>query len=443
MSINTLSTTETLTAERRKAVIAACIGNFLEWYEFVLYGYFAAIFATLYFDDRDPAVALMVTFLVFGISFIVRPLGGVLFGYIGDRYGRKVTLSAIILTISCATALMAVIPAYASIGVAAPMLILLLRCLQGLSAGGEWMGAAAYVVESAPAHRRAFYGSWQTITICLGMFAAGAASLVLTEVLSADALQSWGWRIPFLLAFPLGLIGLYMRLKLEESAEFTAMTESGPRESSPLTRTLRADWRSILLVCGLVCSPTMCTYVLLVFGPTFFAKNLGMPAGSARAAGLTAMLILVVLVVIFARVCDRVGRRPFVMWGAAWVVIAAPIGFVLIHQRNYPMVVIGTTLVLIGQAMMLAPQPALFCELFPTARRYSGLAVGYNLGVVLFGGLGPLAATALIAYTGSTYAPAWYLSFGAVISFAAALVTPETLGVSLRTGRREPAVVPA
>lgn len=427
-----------LTREKRRAIIAACIGNFLEWYEFVLYGYFASVFSVLFFDGGDPAVSLMLTFLVFGISFVVRPLGGVLFGYIGDRFGRKVTLSTIILTISCATALMAVVPSYASIGVAAPLLILLLRCLQGLSAGGEWMGAAAYVVESAPAHRRAFYGSWQTITITLGMFTAASSSLILTAALTAEQLQSWGWRIPFLLAFPLGMVGLYMRLKLEESEEFEAMSQSQEREKSPLLSAIKENWRSILLVCGLVCSPTMCTYVLLVFGPTFLTTDLGMDSSTARAACMTAMLILVVLVVVFARLCDRIGRKPFVVWGAALVLITAPLGFLLIHQRSFVAVLLGIALILIGDAMMLAPQPALFSELFPTSRRYSGLAIGYNLGVVLFGGAGPLVATALITATGSTYAPAMYLSAGAVISLVAALLVTETLGVSLRTGKIEP-----
>ncbi|MDO3400414.1 MFS transporter [Mycolicibacterium neoaurum] len=431
-----------LTPGRRKAIIAACIGNFLEWYEFVLYGYFAGIFSVLFFVDDDPAVAVMLTFLVFGISFVVRPLGGILFGYIGDRYGRKVTLSAIILTISLATALMAVVPPYASIGIAAPVLILLLRCLQGLSAGGEWMGAAAYVVESAPAHRRAFYGSWQTITITLGMFTAALTSLILSAMLDGEQLRSWGWRIPFLAALPMGLIGLYMRLRLEESAEFEAMSQSARREKSPLRRAVTENWRSILLVCGLVCSPTMCTYVLLVFGPTFLSGEIGMDATAASGACLIAMLALAVLVVLFARLCDRVGRKPFVLWGAVLVAVTAPIGFLLIHQRSFVAVIAGMVLILIGDAMMLAPQPALFSELFPTSRRYSGLALGYNLGVVLFGGAGPLIATALIAATDTTYAPAIYLTGGALVSLVAAVLVPETLGVSLRTGRIESARAP-
>ncbi|MBB3664516.1 MHS family proline/betaine transporter-like MFS transporter [Prauserella sediminis] len=436
--ISSASATTVLTPERRRAIIAACIGNFLEWYEFALYGYFAAIFAKLFFVDDDPAVSMMLTFLVFGISFVVRPLGGVLFGHIGDRYGRKTTLSAIILTISVATALMAVVPSYASIGIAAPLLILLLRCLQGLSAGGEWMGAAAYVVESAPSHRRAFYGSWQTITIVLGLFTATATSLVLSVSLTGDQLESWGWRIPFLAALPLGMIGLYMRLKLEESIEFEEMSQTESREKSPLREAVRENWRSILLVCGLVCCPTMCTYVLLVFGPKFLAVDLGLGNSTAQTAVMVSMLLLVVLVVAFARVCDRVGRRPFILWGAVVVMVTAPIGFVLIHQGSLWTVLLGMMLILVGDAMLLAPQPALFSELFPTSRRYSGLAIGYNLGVVLFGGAGPFINTVLISATGTTYAPAMYLSAGALISLICALLVHETLGVSLRTGKVEP-----
>ncbi len=446
MSDTTIDTTATdrreadkLSPERLKAVVAACIGNFLEWYEFALYGYFAAVFSHLFFDDSDPAVAMMLTFLVFGISFVVRPVGGIFFGYIGDRYGRKVTLSSIILVISTATALMALVPPYASIGVAAPLLILLLRCLQGLSAGGEWMGAAAYVVESAPSHRRAFYGSWQTITITLGMFTAASASLIVTAALPEEDVVSWGWRIPFLLAFPLGMIGLYMRLKLEETEEFVEMKASNSPERSPIVAAVRENWRSILLVAALVCSPTMCTYVLLNYGPTYLTVDLGMSATAGRTIVMVSMLVLVVMVVFFARLCDRYGRRPFVLVGAAGVLVAAPLGFILIHQRSIPAALAGFALILVWDAMMLAPQPALFSELFPTARRYSGLAIGYNIGVILFGGLGPLVATALITWTGSTYAPAAYISAGALISLIAAYFTRETLGVSLRTGRVETA----
>lgn len=431
----------TLTPTRLKAVIAACIGNFLEWYEFALYGYFAAVFSHLFFDDSDPAVAMMMTFLVFSISFVVRPLGGIFFGYIGDKYGRKVTLSSIILLISTATALMALVPSYASIGVIAPLLILLLRCLQGLSAGGEWMGAAAYVVESAPSHRRAFYGSWQTITITLGMFTAASASLIVTATLPEADVVSWGWRIPFLLAFPLGMIGLYMRLKLEETEEFVEMKKSDRPERSPIVAAVRENWRSILLVAALVCSPTMCTYVLLNYGPTYLTVDLDMSPTAGRTVVMVSMLVLTVMVVFFARQCDRYGRRPFILVGAAGVLVTAPIGFVLIHQQSIPAVLAGFALILVWDAMMLAPQPALFSELFPTARRYSGLAIGYNIGVILFGGLGPLMATALIAWTGSSYAPAAYISAGALISLIAAYFTRETLGVSLRTGRIENAAV--
>ncbi|WP_037067846.1 MFS transporter [Pseudonocardia acaciae] len=418
----------------RAAVVAAAIGNFIEWYDFVLYGYFATIIATRYFPAGDPAAALLLTFALFGISFVVRPLGGVLFGYLGDRHGRRMTLSVIIIMISVATALVAVVPTYASIGIAAPLLVLLLRFAQGLSAGGEWTGAAAYIVEHAPPGRRAFYGSWQTITIVLGMLVAALSSLLLGALLPDAELQAWGWRIPFLVSVPLGLVGLYLRLKLEESPEFTEVVREQTVERRPLRTTLRRDHRSILLCAGLVCSPTMCTYVLLVYGPTFLISELKMPAGQARTAGFIAMAALAAMVVPLARLCDRWGRRPFLIAGAAWVLVTAPLGFALLHGRGLVVAALGLVLVVVGEAIMLAPQPALFAELFPTSRRYSGLSLGYNLGVMIFGGAGPFVAAALTTATHSTYAPAMYLCGGAMVSLLAAFATPETLRSSLRSG---------
>ncbi|GAA0897523.1 MFS transporter [Pseudonocardia zijingensis] len=422
-----------LSAGQLRTVVAACIGNFLEWYEFVLYGYFAAVFATLFFPQEDRSVGLLTAFLVFGISFVIRPLGGLFFGYVGDRFGRKAALSAIILMISFATALMGLVPPYAAIGVAAPILIFLLRLVQGVSAGGEWMGAVAYIVETSPARRRAWYGSFQTITIVLGMLVAALVSLLVTSGLDEEQLLAWGWRVPFLVALPLGLIGLYMRMKLAEPEEFVQASEDGGARS-PLLVVLRHHWRSVLLVAGLVCSPTMCTYVLLVWGPTFFVTELGYADGAARTIGLVGMLVLIVLVPLLARSCDRFGRRPFVLYGALAVAVTAPIGFLLLHTGSAAAGVLGIALILLGDAMMLAAQPALFAELFPTAQRYSGLAIGYNLGVVLFGGLGPMVAQALVAWSGSSWSPAWYLMGGAVISLVAAYLTPETLGVRLRSG---------
>ncbi|OZM80865.1 MFS transporter [Pseudonocardia sp. MH-G8] len=427
-------TTGGLTPGQLRTIVAACIGNFLEWYEFVLYGYFAAVFATLYFPQEDQSVGLMAAFLVFGISFVIRPIGGLFFGYVGDRFGRKVALSTIILMISFATALMGLVPPYAAIGVAAPVLIFLLRLVQGVSAGGEWMGAVAYIIETSPARRRAWYGSFQTITIVVGMLVAAVVSLLVTSGLDEEQVLAWGWRIPFLVALPLGLIGLYMRMKLAEPEEFVQASGEATATRSPLIAVLRHHWRSVLLVAGLVCSPTMCTYVLLVWGPTFFATELGYADGAARTIGLVGMVVLIGLVPLLARSCDRLGRRPFVLFGSLAVIVTTPIGFLLVHTGNTVVAVLGIALILLGDAMMLAAQPALFAELFPTAQRYSGLAIGYNLGVVLFGGLGPLVAQALVAWSGSSWSPAWYLMGGAVISLIAAVLTPETLGVRLRSG---------
>ncbi|MFC6478378.1 MFS transporter [Pseudomonas asuensis] len=306
----------------------------------------------------------MLTFAVFGVSFLVRPVGGLIFGYVGDRYGRRITLSVIIILISAATALMAVVPSYASIGIAAPILILLLRFAQGLSAGGEWMGAAAYVIETAPSNRRAYYGSWQTVTIILGMMSAALASLVTNRLLSPEAVLSWGWRIPFLLSLPLGLFGLYLRLKLDESIEYQEMAKENAKESAPLRATLKHDWRSILQVASLVSSTTMCTYVLLVYGPTFMTTQLGIPAVHARLAGFGSMGVLMVATVLFAILSDRIGRRPLLIGGALWVIFSAYFGFYLLHQQGLGFWVAGLSIVIIGQAMMLGPQPAVFPSSF-------------------------------------------------------------------------------
>ncbi|OZC44390.1 MFS transporter [Rhodococcus sp. WWJCD1] len=428
---------EKMTPRAKRGIVAACIGNFIEWYEFMLYGYFATVISAQFFPVANPTASLLLTFAVFGISFLVRPLGGIVFGYVGDRYGRKVTLSTIILLISGATAAMALVPSYDQIGLLAPALILVLRCIQGLSAGGEWMGSASYIIENAPSHKRATFGAWQPATIVLAMMTASLAAIAVTAATGAQV-EHWGWRIPFLAALPLGLVGLYLRLRLDESKEFAEAIKDEGVEKSPLRTTVKRDWRSILLVTTLVCSPTMGTYVIFSYAPTFLATRLGISSATARLSGLIGMVFVIAMIFAFARYADMRGRRPLLIAGSAWVLVSAPVTFWLFQQRGFASLILGFILIGVGLSMMLAPQAAVFTELFPTTRRYAGLAIGYNLGAILFGGAGPFVATALISLTDSDYAPAVYLSAGALISLAAALVVPETLKFSLRSGREAP-----
>ncbi|MEV7797149.1 MFS transporter [Streptomyces sp. NPDC087512] len=420
----------------RKGVVAACIGNFIEWYEFMLYGYFATVISAQFFPTESATASLLLTFAVFGISFVVRPFGGIIFGFVGDRYGRKATLSTIILLISGATTAMAFVPTYDTIGVAAPLLILLLRCIQGVSAGGEWMGSASYIIENAPARKRATYGAWQPMTIVLAMMTASLAAYAASEATGGEV-EHWGWRAPFLAALPLGLVGLYLRLRLDESREFTEAVREEGVEKAALRKTLTRDWRAILLVTTLVCSPTMGTYVIFSYAPTFLTTRLDIAADTARVTGLTAMILVILLIWIFARLADRIGRRPLLIAGAAWVTVTSPVAFWLFEQRDASYLICGFILVGTGLTMMFGPQAAVFTELFPTSRRYAGLSIGYNLGAILFGGAGPFVATALISATDSNYAPAIYMSAGGVISFIAALMVPETLHFSLRSGSAE------
>ncbi|WP_066946031.1 MFS transporter [Microtetraspora fusca] len=417
----------------RKAVAAAAIGNFIEWYDFALYGFFAKAIADTFFPSGDARASLLLTFAVFGMSFVVRPLGGLVFGYMGDRIGRRASLSLIVILISVASAAMAFVPGYDAIGIAAPILIFALRCVQGISAGGEWASSASYVVEHAPPGRRAFAGSWQTSTIALGMLTAALSAVAVSLSMGAEAAASWGWRVPFLVSLPLGLVGLYLRLRLGESPEFEKV-DPGEAERRPLRATLSRDWRSILLIAGLTAAPTMCTYVLLVYGPTFLMTDLGMDPQQARLAGVAGFAFMAVAVVPASMLSDRFGRRPFLIAGAIWVAVSSLLTLSLMHTGRWYLVVAGLILTLIGDVMMLAPQPALFCELFPTSRRTSGVSIGYNLGVILFGGAGPYIAGTLVEVTASTYAPGWYLMGGATLSLIAATMTPETLRTSLRDG---------
>ncbi|GIH59403.1 MFS transporter [Microbispora siamensis] len=417
----------------RKAVAAASIGNFIEWYDFALYGFFAKAIADTFFPSGDARASLLLTFAVFGMSFVVRPLGGLVFGHMGDRIGRRASMSLIVILISVASAAMALVPGYDTIGIAAPILIFLLRCVQGISAGGEWASSASYVVEHAPPGRRAFAGSWQTSTIALGMLTAALSAVAVSLTTGAGAAASWGWRVPFLVSLPLGLVGLYLRLRLGESPEFEKV-DPGEAERRPLRAALRRDWRSILLIAGLTAAPTMCTYVLLVYGPTFLSTDLGMDPQQARLAGVAGFAFMAVAVVPASMLSDRFGRRPFLIAGAIWVAVSSLLTLSLMHTGRWYLVVAGLILTLVGDVMMLAPQPALFCELFPTSRRASGVSVGYNLGVILFGGAGPYISGTLVEVTASTYAPGWYLMGGATLSLIAAVMTPETLRTSLHDG---------
>ncbi|MFG1625814.1 MFS transporter [Kribbella sp. NPDC049227] len=412
--------------QRRRAVVAACIGNFIEYYDFVVYGYFAAVISTLFFPTEDPAASLLLTFAAFAVSYAARPLGAIIFGHLGDKYGRKTPLAVAILLIAFSTTVIGLMPTYAQIGIAAPIVLTLARTIQGISVGGEYGGATSFISEYAPDNRRGYYTGWQTFTIGLALFTGGAVATLMTNGLSEQALHSWGWRLPFLAGLPLGFVGLYLRLKLEETPFFTEAQEHQVVEKVPLLAGLRLHWRSLLVGMSLVVTPAICIYIYFIYMPTYLSKVLDYDLGTAQAVNLISLAFYCALIPFFAKLSDRVGRRPLMIAGSVAVAIVTYPAFVLAGQGD-PVL---TTVALCAMGLAFAPHSAVMlvvvAEIFPTKLRYTGVSLSLNIPVTLLGGTAPLIATALVATTGDNRSPALFVVAGAIVTLIGALVVRET-----------------
>lgn len=414
----------------RRTIVAVAIGNFVEWFDYSLYAIFAGIIAAVFFPSDNELTSLLTTFAVFGVAIVARPAGALLFGHLGDRVGRSRTLSTVILLMSVSTAVTGLLPSHAAAGVFAPVSLVVLRVIQGFAAGGEYGGAASYVLEAAPPKRRGLYASIAIWTQLLAVAVGLLTGTLLSQSLTADQLSSWGWRLPFLLALPLGAVGLYMRRKLEDPALFTAASESGGVHSAPLVVLLRNHGRDLLKVVGLVVYGTSGAYLLLYL-PAYSQTILDVAPGTSFGAALAAILAATVSVPVCAAVSDRVGRRPCLLVTSLTAAVLMYPAFVLLQG--------GTTSYLaahlvIGLAVgsFAGPMSAAIAEAFPTALRYSGLSVGYGVATSVFGGMTPLALTALLGATDNQLAPAWFFITTALISFGAAWAITETAGKPLR-----------
>lgn len=417
---------------RRKAVVAAVIGNFIEWYDFTIYGYLAVVIAPLFFPSEDRLVSLMATFAVFGVAFVMRPIGALFFGSIGDRIGRRNTLAAIILITSGATFFIGLIPSYETIGILAPLLLVLGRVVQGFAVGGEYGGATAFMVEYAPEGKRGIYGSWQFVTQGASLITGLLIVTGLTAALSEEALFSWAWRVPFLIALPLGLIGLYMRLKLEDTPAFQAVQEHHEVERTPLKESLRHHGKDLLKVVGLTWLLTGLTY-LLIFMPTYLSEQLDVPLSSGYTAVILGTAAYCATVLVAALLSDRIGRRkPFLLTAPVVAVFAVVPVFLLIQTANFAAITLALVIVGVILGSSAGVYAAATCEVFPTNVRYSSLSLGYSVAVSIFGGTTPLIFTALLAATGNPISPAFYLIAAALAGIVAALTFPETANEPLR-----------
>src|ERR1700750_1082641 len=420
-------------APRLRVIFAACIGSALEWYDFFLYGTAAAlVFGELFFPKGDPLVGTMLAFLTFGVGFVVRPLGGILFGILGDRYGRKPVLVATLLMTGIRTTAIGVLPTFAQVGYWAPFLLVLMRVIQGLGAGAEYGGAVIYLVENAPANRRGFWGSFAPLGVSIGnLLAAGAFALL--APLSREDLLSWGWRLPFLASFLLILVGIFVRLRVAETPVYTeAVVARGKVEQNPAMEALRRHPRNFMVVLGARLAENGLGYLFPVFGLSYVINTLGVPKAEALSALMLAFLVELFTIVGFATLSDRVGRRPVYMFGALCGIAWAFPFFWLVGTKEWIWIAvafIGARAVV--TAAIVGPPAAYFAELFPPQRRFAGFAFARELGSLLAGGPAPFVAAALVAWSGSWWAVACYAAVLAALTAFAVWCGPETYEESI------------
>ncbi|MBX7430937.1 MFS transporter [Mycobacterium sp. Y57] len=418
----------------RKVVTGASIGNAVEWFDFAIYGFLATFIAAQFFPAGDETAALLNTFLIFAAAFFMRPLGGFVFGPLGDRIGRQRVLALVILLMSAATLAIGLLPTYSSIGVAAPLLLLVLRCLQGFSAGGEYGGGAVYLAEFASDARRGVTVTFMVWSGVLGFLLGAITVTLLQALLPATAMESYGWRIPFLIAGPLGLVGLYIRLRLSDTPQFAELSRAAQTAASPLREAITTSWRQILQVIGVMIVFNIGYYVVFAFLPTYFIKTLKFSATDAFFSITLACLVALVAILPLAVLSDRIGRRPLLIAGSvAFAVLDYPL-FLLLNTGSLAAALAAHCVLALIESVYVSTAVSAAVELFVTRVRFSGFSIGYNVCVALFGGTTPYVVTWLTATTGSAVAPAYYLVVAAVVSLGAVLTLRETAGRSLVPG---------
>lgn len=415
------SDTDLLSSPRRKrALIAGSVGNFIEWYEFAVYGFLATLIAENFFrlQGESALTGILLTYASFAIAFFFRPLGAVLFGRMGDRIGRKPTLIFVLIMMTLATAAIGLVPTYAQLGVLAPLIVTGLRILQGLFAGGEYGGAVSLMTEFAPPGRRGLYGAWQSFTVALGLLAGAAIVALLSRLLTPEEMQSWGWRIPFFIALPLGGIALWLRAGMEETPAFIRQ-QTQPREK--VTASLSDTLKTILLgICRLMVW-SAAGYTWLVIMPTYLQASLHTGFNEALLIAVISNLGFAVTIIPAGMLSDRIGRRTVMVSAAILLLVLSLPLLNLLQAENTATGLKGLVVFIAGGVvgLLAGPGPAMLSEMFPTRVRYTGLGLAYSLSNALFSGCAGLIITGLIKETGNPDIPAWYVMATALVSIVA------------------------
>jgi MHS family proline/betaine transporter-like MFS transporter len=426
-------------AERQalgKAARASFMGNFVEWFDYAAYGYLATVIAATFFPQTDKATGLLATFAVFALSFFVRPIGGLVWGHFGDKYGRRNALSWSILIMSISTFCIGILPTYGHIGFWAPVLLLLIRMVQGFSASGEYAGASAFLAEYAPQGKRGFYTSIVPASTAAGLLFGASFVAGLHGLLSTEDLHSWGWRLPFLLAAPFGLVGRYIRMSLQDTPKFLEMEKRLENKEcatpAPIRELLTVHRRSVMIGIGVTCLNAVAFYLLLSYMPTYLSTEMGMSESDSSIASTVSLATYIGLIFLMGKLSDYFGRKTMLVTASVlFLLLTFPLFGLL---GNQPLVVVLMIQILFGAmlAMNDGTLPSFLAEIFPTRVRFSGFAFSFNIANALFGGTAPFIATFLIQLTGNKMAPAWYLLAAALVALVAMLACRETAHKALQ-----------
>lgn len=405
----------------KKILVASLVGSSIEWFDYFLYGTVAAlVFNELFFHSEDPTVGLMLAYASFALSFFIRPLGGIIFSHIGDRIGRKKTLVLTLSLMGGGTVLMGLLPTYSTIGVTAPILLIILRLIQGLGLGGEWGGALLLAVEYAPKNKRGFFGSIPQMGVTIGML-LGTLALSIMTLLPENSFMTWGWRVPFLLSALLVFFGLWIRKGIDETPSFRKAQEKGEIAKIPFIETIRTHWKEVLIAVGAKVVETAPFYIFGTFIVSYATTQLGYSRTVTLNAVTLATIITTILIPYMGRLSDTFGRKKLYVIGTCLMIIYAFPYFWLIHQHSAVLLIVATVL---GLGIIWAPITAvlgtMFSEIFKSNVRYTGITLGYQIGAAVAGGTAPLVATALLKAYNNSYVPvALYIILASIISLIA------------------------
>ena len=422
----TVSIEKTSEGSMAKAILAGSIGNALEWFDYGLYGYFAAIISSLFFPSKDSLTSLMLTFIVFGVGFVMRPLGGLIFGHYADKAGRRKALAVTVILMGVSTFAIGCLPTYAQIGVWAPVLLAFCRLMQGVSTGGEWGSCMSFLAEYGTTSNRGFIVSWSQFSIAVGLLAGSAMGTMLTAALSQEALYAWGWRVPFWTGLAIALFGMYVRSRVDETPKYREVEESHAVANMPVVELLQKYRRETVVNIGVVIGWTISYWVTMAYMPTYISKVLQYPLWVGMSFNSVLLIFFMIAIPFAGMLADRIGRKPVMMIAAG--------GFILCsYPLFYLMSTVKTPGVLFFVMLSLALLQALICggatvyipEIFPTHVRCSAIGVGYNLAVAAFGGTAPFVATWLVSATGDNLAPTYYLIAGSLLTFLILLFMAE------------------